>query len=106
MKICPVGAGLLRADGQTDMTKLMVAFRNFANAPKTAIDKIASSWGKVTEKYEWREGSRNGEVRAWFDNIVEVFVNDVKAVAAIFEETDKKGRSRSLNSHKEKSSEK
>jgi len=35
MKIRPVGAGLLHADGQTDMTKLRVAFRNFANAPKT-----------------------------------------------------------------------
>ena len=28
-----MGAKLFRADGQTDMTKLMVAFRNFANAP-------------------------------------------------------------------------
>ena len=34
MKICPVGADLLHVDGQTDMTKLIVAFRNFANAPK------------------------------------------------------------------------
>jgi len=34
MKIHPVGAELFHADGQTDMTKLMVAFRNFANAPK------------------------------------------------------------------------
>ena len=38
MKICPVGAELFHADGrvgggQTDMTKLIVAFRNFANAP-------------------------------------------------------------------------
>jgi hypothetical protein len=33
MKIRPVGAELLHADGQTDMTKLIVAFRNFANAP-------------------------------------------------------------------------
>jgi hypothetical protein len=37
MKIPIVGAELmnadLRADGQTDMTKLIVAFRNFANAP-------------------------------------------------------------------------
>ena len=34
MKICPVGAELfhtdLRTDGQTDMTKLIVAFRNYA----------------------------------------------------------------------------
>jgi hypothetical protein len=27
---------MFRADGQTDMTKLAVHFRNFANAPKTA----------------------------------------------------------------------
>jgi hypothetical protein len=36
MKIRPVGAELFHADGQTDMTKLIVAFRNFANAPKTS----------------------------------------------------------------------
>jgi len=39
MEICPVGAelfhaGVRRVGGQTDMTKLIVAFRNFANAPK------------------------------------------------------------------------
>jgi hypothetical protein len=32
MKIRHAGAQFL-ADGQTDMTKLVVAFRNFANAP-------------------------------------------------------------------------
>jgi hypothetical protein len=39
MKIRPVGAELFhadgRTDGQTDMTKLIVAFGKFANAPKT-----------------------------------------------------------------------
>ena len=35
IKIRPVGAELFLADGQTDMTKLIVAFHNFANAPKT-----------------------------------------------------------------------
>jgi hypothetical protein len=30
----PVGAELFHADGRTDMTKLKVAFRNFANAHK------------------------------------------------------------------------
>jgi hypothetical protein len=34
MKIRPVGAELSYADGQTDMTTLIVAFRNFENAPK------------------------------------------------------------------------
>jgi len=34
IKIRPVGAELFHVDGRTDMTKLIVAFRNFANAPK------------------------------------------------------------------------
>jgi hypothetical protein len=38
MKICPLGAELFpadgRMDGQRDMTNVIVAFRNFANAPK------------------------------------------------------------------------
>jgi hypothetical protein len=32
-KIRPVGAELFRADGRTDMEKLIIAFRDFANAP-------------------------------------------------------------------------
>jgi hypothetical protein len=36
MKIRPVGAELFHADRRTDMTKLIVAFRNFANAPKNS----------------------------------------------------------------------
>jgi hypothetical protein len=38
MKIRPVGAELDHADRQTDMTKLAVAFRNFANAPKNGYE--------------------------------------------------------------------
>ena len=34
MKIRSVGAEFLHADGRTDMTKLLVAFRNFSKAPK------------------------------------------------------------------------
>jgi hypothetical protein len=34
IKIRPMGAELFYADGQTDIMKLIVAFRNFANAPK------------------------------------------------------------------------
>ena len=33
MKLRPVEADLFHADGQTDMTKLIVALRNFANVP-------------------------------------------------------------------------
>jgi len=35
MKIRPVGAELSHANRRTDMTKLIVALRNFANASKT-----------------------------------------------------------------------
>jgi hypothetical protein len=34
VKIRSVGAQLLHTDGQTDMTKLIVTFRYFANSPK------------------------------------------------------------------------
>ena len=37
MKIRPVGAEFFHADGRTDMTKLLVTFRNFSNAPKKRI---------------------------------------------------------------------
>jgi len=41
MKIYPVGAELFHADGRTDgptdMTKLIIVFRNFANAPKNVV---------------------------------------------------------------------
>jgi hypothetical protein len=35
MKIRPEGAELFHADRRTGMTKLVVAFHNFANTPKT-----------------------------------------------------------------------
>ena len=34
VKICPVEAALFHADRRRDATKLVVAFRNFANAPR------------------------------------------------------------------------
>jgi hypothetical protein len=34
MKIRPVGADLLHADGRTDVKKVIVPFRNFTKAPK------------------------------------------------------------------------
>ena len=37
MKILLVGAELFHVDRRTDMTKLIIAFRNFANAPKTRL---------------------------------------------------------------------
>jgi len=46
MKICPVRAELLNADEQTDkteMTKLIVAFLNFVNEPKTPLNNARIS---------------------------------------------------------------
>ena len=43
-QICPVGAESFhadrQADGRTDMTKLIVAFRNFANTPKSCVNYV------------------------------------------------------------------
>jgi hypothetical protein len=36
-----------RTDGQTDMTKLIVAFRNFANAPKSDNWPLVVTWNKA-----------------------------------------------------------
>ena len=48
-KIRPVGAELLHTDGltdgRTDMTKLRVAFRNFANAPKKKVNISVYTYG-------------------------------------------------------------
>ena len=45
MKILLVEAELFHADGRTDMTKLIIAFRSFANAPKNA-------WKKTIQLYQ------------------------------------------------------
>jgi len=37
IKIRPVGAELFHGDGQTDIPKLIIAFRNFPNAPKDSV---------------------------------------------------------------------
>ena len=48
MKIRPVEAELLYADGQSGVMKLIVAFRNCANAPKKR-SKIKSSETRTCE---------------------------------------------------------
>ena len=45
MKIHPVGAELFHADGQTDRTKLIVAFLNSSNAPKN--EGLIRSWDLI-----------------------------------------------------------
>jgi hypothetical protein len=38
-------------DGQTDMTQLIVAFRNFANAPKSTAYQTATARTNMTKRY-------------------------------------------------------
>ena len=40
IKILPGRVDLFQADGRTDVTKIIVAFRNFANAPENDKQKI------------------------------------------------------------------
>jgi hypothetical protein len=42
MKIRPVGAEFFHADGETDMTKLMAAFRNFAETRENIFVKVVN----------------------------------------------------------------
>jgi hypothetical protein len=48
MTIRPEAAELFHADGQTDITTLIVAFRNFANALKNAVLYIVLLVPKTT----------------------------------------------------------
>ena len=52
MKICSVGADLFHADGRTDMTKLSVVHRNFANAPESKLEKCEAHRTKPAD-YRW-----------------------------------------------------
>jgi hypothetical protein len=54
MKINLMGAELFHTDGRTDMTKLIVAFFNFANAPKK----------ETQERGGRREGSKRRKTRS------------------------------------------
>jgi hypothetical protein len=67
MKIRPVGAELFhageRAVGQTDMTKLTVAFCNSANAPKK-VCLHRDAW--LDRQHNWRNreyGSLYGKIK-------------------------------------------
>jgi hypothetical protein len=51
MKIRRVGNELFYADGQTDIAKATVAFRNFVNAPKKAGILEVFNGFKFVERY-------------------------------------------------------
>ena len=55
MKIFPLGDELSNADRQTDMTKLIVALRSFANAPKKKETLLANCYWirkKLNDEYK------------------------------------------------------
>jgi hypothetical protein len=60
MKMRPVGADLFHADGQTDMTKLIVGFRIFADSPaKQSCSLMATTYISLNKrriKSHWNEG--------------------------------------------------
>jgi len=53
MKIRPVGAELFHAYRRTDMTKLTVAFHNFANALKNGNDFSCSCHEVIQEEQKY-----------------------------------------------------
>jgi hypothetical protein len=70
MNIRPVGAKLFYADGRTDMTKLIFAFRNSANAPKNgyALNIIEDTQFKIMAQ--------------WFmKSVVEVFTTNSRVLS-------------------------
>ena len=50
-----MGAELFPADGQTDMTKLIIALRSFANAPKDSIINNTRASSKAVFKLRQSE---------------------------------------------------
>ena len=61
MKIRPVGAEFSHAFGQTDMTKLLVAFRNFAKAPQNYRILLFLTWVKPA----FMMGMEGGNGHTW-----------------------------------------
>ena len=61
MKIGTVRAKLFHADGRTDITKLIVAFRNFANAPINGfakrsvitLDRNGNNFVSLNQAFPW-----------------------------------------------------
>ena len=73
MENLPVGAELShaggRTDGQTDMTKLISSFRNFANAPTNDVDSCKQNW--LTLQIFLKSTQREG-VKFFLDCILKI----------------------------------
>jgi hypothetical protein len=58
MKIRPMGADLSHVNGRTDITKLIVAFLNFAKAPKSNVYSSADYDSSLCDRATRRSISR------------------------------------------------
>ena len=63
MKIRLVGAELFHAERRTDITKLIVAFRNFANAPKNMSLVWWLHWPPDSDFYTTARQAKDGKIR-------------------------------------------
>jgi hypothetical protein len=63
MKIRPVGAEFFHVDGRTDMVKLIVAFRNFANSSnndaKAGVPVLSPRNVYYTYEHNERKGAKD-----------------------------------------------
>ena len=72
MKIRPVGAELFHADRQTDMTKLIVAFRNFAKAPKNSLMLSLCPSVNLYQRLMWRRIFMNLGIKDFFTKKLQI----------------------------------
>jgi hypothetical protein len=72
MKIRPVGAELFHADRHTDI-KLIVAFRDFANAPKKGTPYVTTTYVPLSVSLDTvsttNPSVRFGEKKSWDDDM-------------------------------------
>jgi hypothetical protein len=60
IKIQPLGVKLFHVDWQTDMTKLIVAFRNFADSSKKGRERSSRESDENRQKSKsvgWKQGT-------------------------------------------------
>jgi hypothetical protein len=62
MKIRPVGAELLHADGRTGMTKLNSCFSQFANAPKKPNKDNDKQRGWKKKRKNWTKDNARDKI--------------------------------------------
>jgi len=75
MKIRPVGAELFHVDRWTEMTKLIVSFRNFANVPKYPLPTSHYIYARINVL---TQSLLKNQVQAVLKNTVPIELTDPK----------------------------